>query len=91
MSPAGVHLLLVELKKLRKLLYSNMKTVMELVMQSEETGGPLCLEYFDLVTGSEVGMSQPDTNPACWMLGPVKMVDIPVMFPPHYNHQDDVE
>jgi len=85
-SPAGAHLLLVELKKLRKLLFSNMKSVMELVMQSDKTGGPFCLEYFDsseydLITGSEVGMSQPDTNPACWMSGPVKMVDIPIMFP----------
>ena len=94
-SPAGARLLLLELKKLRKLLYRNMKSVMELPLQSEETGGPFCLEYFDsseydLVTSSEVGMSQPDTNPACWMLGPVKMVDMPIMFPPHYNHQDDV-
>ena len=86
-SPSGARLLLLELKKLRKLLYRNMKSVMELPLQSEETGGSFCFEYFysseyDLVNSSEVGMSQPDTNPACWMLGPVKMVDIPIMFPP---------
>ena len=59
MSPAGARLLLVELKKLRKLLYRNMKSVMELPLQSEETGGSFCFEYFysseyDLVNSSEL-------------------------------------
>ena len=58
-SPSGARLLLLELKKLRKLLYRNMKSVMELPLQSEETGGSFCFEYFysseyDLVNSSEL-------------------------------------
>jgi len=87
-SPSGAQLLLLGLKKLRKLLFSNMKSVMEGLLKSDDNShGPFPLEYFDsseydLITESHPGSDTiPDTNPACWMSGPVQMTHIPQMFP----------
>lgn len=87
-SPSGAQLLLLGLKKLRKLLFSNMKSVMEGLWKSDENShGPFQLEYFDsseydLITECHPESDTiPDINPACWMSGPVQMIHIPQMFP----------
>jgi len=85
-SPSGAKLLLLGLKKLRKLMYSNMKSVIEsLCANSQDNQGPWLLEYFDsteydLITDYSTEVI-PGTNPACWMSGPVRMTTIPKMFP----------
>jgi len=87
-SPSGAQLLLLGLKKLRKLLFSNMKSVMEgLYKSDQDSQGPFLLEYFDsseydLITDyHSESDTMPGNNPACWISGPVKMTNIPQMFP----------
>jgi len=85
-SPSGAKLLLLGLKRLRKLMFSNMKSVIEgLCGTGQDKEGPWLLEYFDsteydLVTDYSTEVI-PGNNPACWMSGPVKMTTIPKMFP----------
>jgi len=87
-SPSGAQILLLGLKKLRKLLFSNMKSVIEgLLKTGENSHGPFPLEYFDsseydLITDLDPERDTlPDTNPACWMSGPVHLTHIPLFFP----------
>ena len=85
-SPSGAKLLLLGLKRLRKLMFSNMKSVIEgLCATGQDNEGPWLLEYFDsteydLVTDYSTEVIA-GNNPACWMSGPVKMTTIPKLFP----------
>lgn len=87
-SPSGVQILLLGLKKLRKLFFSNMKSVIERLVKNDDIiRAPFLLEYFDsseydLITDLHLeSVSLPDTNPACWMSGPVHLSHIPQLFP----------
>jgi len=86
-SPSGAQILLLGLKKLRKLLFSNMKSVMEGLLKNDNSHGPFLLEYFDsseydLITDLHPESANlPDTNPACWLSGPVHLPHIPQLFP----------
>eukprot|EP00092_Neocalanus_flemingeri_P019426 GFUD01021044.1.p1 GENE.GFUD01021044.1~~GFUD01021044.1.p1 ORF type:complete len:542 (-),score=137.32 GFUD01021044.1:103-1728(-) len=91
-TPSGAQILLLGLKKLRKLLFSNMKSVMEGILHNDDAAslGPFLLEYFDsseydLITSPDdlysLSATRPDTNPACWLSGPVHLAHIPRLFP----------
>ena len=87
-TPSGAKLLLTSLKKLKKLLYSNMKAVLEsLVAESNQQQFPR-IEYFDssefsLMTDMDNmdDSNIPETDPAKWFTGPVRLSQIPVAFP----------
>ena len=88
-SPAGVKMMLQGLHKLRRLMYSNMKGVLEKIVQDEESSEHALepfkrIEYFDgteyeLVT--EESDDIPEFDPAKWMIGPVGIEMIPKYFP----------
>ena len=90
-TPSGAKLLLTSLKKLKKLLYSNMKGVLEsLVAESGQSGQQQFprIEYFDssefsLITDMDNmdDSNIPETDPAKWFTGPVRLSQIPEMFP----------
>ena len=87
-TPSGAKLLLTSLKKLKKLLYSNMKGVLEsLVAESSQQQFPR-IEYFDssefsLLTDMDNmdDSNIPETDPAKWFTGPVRLSQIPEAFP----------
>jgi len=89
-TPSGAKLLLTSLKKLKKLLYSNMKSVLEsLVTETNETSRQQFprIEYFDssefsLVTDLNMeACNIPESDPAKWYTGPVRLCQIPEIFP----------
>ena len=86
-TPSGARLLLTSLNKLKKLLYSNMKGVLEsLVTESSPPKFPR-IEYFDssefsLVTDLDMeDCNLPESDPAKWHTGPVRLFQIPEVFP----------
>ena len=90
-TPSGAKLLLTSLKRLKKLLYSNMKGVLEsVVAESGQTAQQPQfprIEYFDssefsLMTDINMDDSNiPETDPAKWFTGPVRLAQIPEVFP----------
>ena len=86
-TPSGARLLLTSLKKLKKLLYSNMKGVLESLVTDSTLPQFPRIEYFDssefsLVTDLNMeDCNLPETDPAKWHTGPVRLTQIPEVFP----------
>ena len=84
-SAGGARLLLCGLPRLRKLLYPNMKSVLEqLVVESSQPTVFPSLEYFDSSEydlQTECSGAGPDSNPASWLAGPVSLAQVPRTFP----------
>ena len=86
-SPSGAKTLLVGLRNLKKLIYSNMKCILEGFVHEEKKIKPFeRIEYFDsseyrLITDISMDTDIPENDPAKWMTGPVRLSAIPQMFP----------
>ena len=88
-SPSGAKVLLLGLKKLKRLIYSNMKSVLESFVSdgvSDHQEPFERIEYFDsseysLLTDVNMDCDIPETDPAKWITGPVSLSVIPKMFP----------
>ena len=86
-SPSGAKTLLVGLRNLKKLIYSNMKCILEGFVQEEKKMKPFeRIEYFDsseyrLITDISMDTDIPENDPAKWMTGPVRLSAIPQLFP----------
>ena len=86
-SPSGARMLLLGLKNLKKLIYSNMKSILESFEKEESQPEPLeRIEYFDsseysLLTDMTMDCDLPESDPAKWMTGPVRLSAIPRLFP----------
>merc|ERR1719270_2955745 len=80
-------MLLLGLKNLKKLIYSNMKSILESFEKEESQPEPLQrIEYFDsseysLLTDMTMDCDLPESDPAKWMTGPVRLSAIPRLFP----------
>jgi len=86
-SPSGAKTLLLGLRNLRKLIYSNMKCILEGLVQEDIPMKPFeRIEYFDsseyrLITDISMETDIPENDPAKWVTGPVRLSAIPQMFP----------
>ena len=86
-SPSGAKTLLLGLRNLRKLIYSNMKCILEGLVQEDMPMEPFKrIEYFDcseyrLITDISMDEDIPENDPAKWLTGPVRLSAIPQMFP----------
>jgi len=84
-SAYGAKTLLLQLTKLKKLMYSNMKGILShIALDNKSTSSFDRIEYFDsseypLITDASGVI--PDTDPAKWLTGPVRLNMIPLTFP----------